>query len=963
MISVTCIYIHKQWDSIIKAREKGGERIWSNGMHGNHHQFLSVSPEIMKSHYFEMKKKTREIYRTSSSSALCYYLVMEVQLKLAILLFFLNTAATQQRPPLSSHSELSALLDLRSSLGIRAKYWPKKPDPCSVWTGIECQNGRVTGISLSGLRRTQVSKLNPQFAVDSLSSFSLLETFNSTGFALPGSIPDWLGWNLSALQVLDLRFSSIVGTIPESLGSMSRLNFMYLSGNSLTGNIPASLGQLSSLSVIDLSQNLFTGSIPSSLSSLTNLTKLDLSSNYLSGPVLTDFGSLSSLEFLNLSNNSLTGSIPAQLGNLFRLVEVDLGFNSLSGPLPGNFGRLGSLRKLIVGNNDLEGQLTGNLFFNLTQLQYVVLSWNHFVGHLPSFSWSNHQLRYFDVSGNNFTGVFPNLTAFFNVTDVLFNLSNNLFYGSLNSPVGKFRLVDLSNNYFQGSAPNDTGRSITISGNCFLSVPEQRSSEDCRMFYGQRGLTFDHVEPPLLETPKNKNRLAYVMVGVFGGLGFIVILVLVLVLLLKTRDNRNTEQRGTANVRPHPEGGSIEPPKVSINFSGPGESFTYKQMLQATSDFSDTNLIKHGHSGDLFRGTLEGGFPVVIKRVDLRSFTKESYMLELDLFNKFSHTRLIPLLGHCLDHEYENLLVYKYMPNGDLSNSLHRSIILEDDSLQSLDWITRLKIAIGAAEGLCYLHHECNPPLVHRDIKASSILLDDKYEVRLGSLSEVRAQGGDNHQNVITRLLRIPQTNEQGASGSSSATCAGDVYCFGKVLLELVTGKLGISETDDASTKEWLEQKLPFIGIYEKEQVAKIVDQSLIIDEDLLEEVWAVAIVAKSCLNPKASRRPLMRHILRALENPYKVVREETFSSARTSSRRSWSATLFGSWRHSSSGSANAPGQTSRDIITGLKQFGRVGSESSGIHEFSSSRKRLSSEIFPEPMEMQDVERQDENHR
>ncbi|WJZ97009.1 hypothetical protein VitviT2T_015644 [Vitis vinifera] len=122
-----------------------------------------------------------------------------------------------------------------------------------------------------------------------------------------------------------------------------------------------------------------------------------------------------------------------------------------------------------------------------------------------------------------------------------------------------------------------------------------------------------------------------------------------------------------------------------------------------------------------------------------------------------SHMRLVPLLGHCLEHDSEKLLVYKYMPNGDLSNSLYRVTNLEDDNLQSLDWITRLKIAIEAVEGLSYLHHECSPPLVHRDVQASSILLDDKFEVRLGSLSEVCAQEGDSHQNVITKLLRKPQ--------------------------------------------------------------------------------------------------------------------------------------------------------------------------------------------------------------
>ncbi|KAL1813077.1 hypothetical protein DCAR_0625359 [Daucus carota subsp. sativus] len=892
-------------------------------------------------------------------STALFHSLLVMELNVLLLLFFFNSVMTQS---LSSHSEHSALFQLRSSLGIKAKYWPRKTDPCSRWVGIHCQNGRVTGINLSELKRTRASQLSPQFAVDALSSFSHLVLLNTTGFKLPGSIPEWFGFNLTTIEVLDLRFSSIVGSIPQSFGSLYRLSFICLSGNSLTGNIPASLGQLSELLVMDLSDNLLTGTIPFGAPSFNKITKIDLSSNFLSGPIPPGFGSLSGLESLKLSNNSFTGSIPAQLGNLSKLVELDLGFNFLSGLLPRSFGRLESLRKLVIANNGLDGQLPGNLFANLTQLQYVVLSQNHFDGIVPRFSMPS-QLRHFDVSGNNFTGYLVNVTAIFGIPDRLFNLSNNHIYGNLTSSIGKFGILDLSNNYLQGAAPNESGSNIIVSGNCFLSLPGQRSSKDCKMFYAHRGLYASNdiglhpVGLSLHRTPRRKHRLTYVLVGVFGGLGFIVVLALVLVVLLKVCGKRNIEQRGTSNVSPAPEVGNVQPPKAST-FSCPGELFTYKQILQATKDFSDTNFIKHGHSGDLFRGTLEGGFAVVIKKVDVCSFPKESYTLELEFFNKFSHTRLVPLLGYCLEQEDEKFFVYKHMPNGDLSKCLYRPIGLKDASIHSLDWITRLKIAIGAAEGLSYLHHECNPPLVHRNVKATSILLDDKYEVRLGSLSEVRSQGGENHHNMITRLLRI-QSGEQGASGPCT-TSACDVYCFGKVLLELVTGKHGISETDDASTKEWLEHNLSYISIYDKDQVAKIIDPSLIIDDDLLEEVWAVAIVAKSCLNPKASRRPLMRHILRALENPFKVVREEHFSSARTtSSRRSWSATFFGSWRHSSSGS----NQANRDIISALKQSGRVGSQSSGMHESSSSRKRLSSEIFPEPMEMQDVERQDNVHR
>ncbi|KAL6960295.1 hypothetical protein U1Q18_005821 [Sarracenia purpurea var. burkii] len=887
-----------------------------------------------------------------------------VQLKVALVLLFINSVQTQQLVPLSSDTERSALLDLRSSLGLRAKDWARRGEPCS-WTGVNCRNGRVVGINVSGLRRTRVGRQNPRFAVDSLVNFTLLTTFNSSGFPLPGTIPDWFGRSLSALQVLDLRSCSINGPIPPSLGNLSGLNYLYLSDNLISGAIPSTLGGLSSLSVLNLSRNFLIGPIPPSFSALGNLSSLDLSSNFLSGPIPPGLGSLSVLQFLNLQNNILSASIPVQLGNLSQLIELDLSYNGLSGSLPEDLRRLKSLQKILIGNNSLGGNLSNGLFPNLTRLQNIVLSWNNFDGDLPNVLWSMPQLLFLDVSGNNFTGVLPNLTALFNATGAIFNLSNNMFLGTLNSFVPNFRFIDLSNNYYQGPAPSYTRTNVT--GNCLQNSPNQRSLQDCDVFYAKRGLTFDNDRaadptPPPLPGPASNSRkqVTYIMIGLFGGLGFIAILVLVLVLLLKTCNKENTVQR-SASIGPVP-GGSSPPPKTSINFSGLGESFGYEQMLQATGNFSNTNLIKHGHSGDLFRGKMEGGFLVVIKRVDLRSSKKESYMMELEFFSKASHTRLVPLLGHCLEHENEKLLVYKYLPHQDLASSLYKATKLEDDnSLQSLDWITRLKIAIGVAEGLSYLHHECSPPIVHRDVQASSILLDDKYEVRLGSLGEARVQGGNNHQNVITRLLRMPQMSEQG-SGSSSATCAYDVYCFGKVLLELVTGKLGISKSDDANTKEWLDQNLPYISIHDKELLTKIVDQSLIVDEDLLEEVWAMAIVAKSCLNPKPSKRPQMRHILIALENPLKVVREDGSSSGRlrgtTSSRRSWTAAFFGSWRHSSSESTIVPGQTNREGISGLRNPGRVSSQGSVGNELSSSHKRFSNEIFPEPVDMQDIERQ-----
>ncbi|KAM3287616.1 putative LRR receptor-like serine/threonine-protein kinase [Capsicum chacoense] len=730
--------------------------------------------------------------------------------------------------------ERLALLQLRSSLGLRAKEWPIKGTPCLNWRGITCKNGRVTQINISGFKRTRTGSQNPQFLVDALQNLTLLESFNASNFALPGSVPEWFGISLESLQVLDLRFCSITGAIPSTLGNLSSLAVLYISSNGLSGMVSSSLSRLESLSVLDLSHNSLVGSIPASFGSLGNLTFLDISSNLLSGVI---------------------------------------------------------------------SPVIGNVAFK--KLKFL-------------------------------------------------NLSQNMFYGNLPPVIRRFSFLDLSDNYFQGKVPEHYGQSnVFFNRNCLQRLESQRDISECASFYDEHGLLFDNfAEPNAMELPapnksdKTSRKNVIISAAVLGGVGIIAIVIIFVLLLICCCKRGWTNQRVTG-VEPVPISASPPPPPgASLKFSSLGVAFSYLQILQTTGDFSDANLIKHGHSGDIFHGILEDGIHVVVKRIDSSTVKRKAYNLELDFFSKVSHSRLVPLLGHCLESENEKFLVYKYMPNGDLASSLFRKKNTDDDSLQSLDWITRLKIAVGAAEGLSYLHHECNPPLVHRDVQASSILLDDKFEVRFGSLNEVCAQEGDTHQNRISRLLRLPQTSGQGASGMPSATCAYDVYCFGKVLLELVTGKLGTIASSDATMKEWLDKTLPCISIYDKELVTNIIDPSLIIDDDFLDEVWAMSVVARSCLNPKPSRRPLMRYILKALENPLKIVREEHTSSEglrATSPRRSWNATLIESWRHSFSDVVTLPAIAPANKVEGATSFKKLattGSQGSGqiaegAHSFS----------------------------
>ncbi|OAY69648.1 putative LRR receptor-like serine/threonine-protein kinase [Ananas comosus] len=717
-------------------------------------------------------------------------------------------APTSGQKRLSSVADFAGLYALRGSLGLRARDWPRHADPCASWTGVGCDRaGRVVSLNLSGLRRTRLGRLSARFAVDGLRNLSRLAAFNSTGFALPGPIPAWLGPALApSLSLLDLSSSSVSGPLPPSLSALSLLQTLTLAHNNLSGPIPQTLwsSPLPHLRLLDLSDNNLTGSLPPNL----NLTL-----------TLANAGAV-----LNLSDNFYYSSIPAGFRRLFSL----------------------------------------------------------------------------------------------------------------------FSSVDISGNYFDGAFPIGTdSKNVSFRSNCFIGAPDQRSLADCEKFYADRGIPFTGPPAappaaPLLPPPppppgssskKHHKKLKYILIGVAGG-----VLVLLLVIsavavaccCVKFGARKTGQGEGgggeaaVAPSGPEPPGGNggnsggARPGAVSVNLAAVGDKFTYDQLVRATLQFDSANLIKHGHSCDLYSGFLENGDRVVVKRIDVRAARKESYMAELDLFSKGLHPRLVPFLGHCLDDGNEKFLV---------------------------------------------------------DVQASSILLDDKFEVRLGSLSGVCPQEGESHQSVITKLLRLSPVPEQSTSGSPPPTWAYDVYCFGKVLLELVTGKFGISasKSDDAATNEWLGRILPYVNINEKELITKIIDPSLIVDEDHLEEVWAVSIVAMSCLNPKPSKRPPVKYILKALENPLKVVREDNNNSssgrlrggaAASSSRGSWNIAFLGSWRRSSSdvAAATAAAGSSREDHRRLKRSGTMVSQGSNGGEHSLSQRRQSKEIFPDPAGLSDIE-------
>eukprot|EP00762_Andalucia_godoyi_P007138 ANDGO_01823.mRNA.1 putative leucine-rich repeat receptor-like protein kinase At1g35710 len=246
---------------------------------------------------------------------------------------------------------------------------------------------------------------------------------------LNGSIPESLG-TLSKLQQLDLSLNLLTGSIPESLGTLSQLQYLDLNSNQLEGSIPSLLGKFSLLQYLDLSSNQLTGSIPQSLGNLSQLQNLDLYSNELTGAIPSSLSNLSQLLFLTLFSNQLTGSIPASLGNLSQLRLLSLYSNQLTGSIPPSLGNLSQLLLLDLSCNQLTGLIPPSLG-NLPQLQELGLYANQLTGSIPSSLGGLSQLRYLDLSSNRLSGTIPSSLGSLSLLEILL-LNNNRLSGEVN---------------------------------------------------------------------------------------------------------------------------------------------------------------------------------------------------------------------------------------------------------------------------------------------------------------------------------------------------------------------------------------------------------------------------------------------------------------------------------------------------------------------------------------------------
>jgi len=588
-------------------------------------------------------------------------------------------------------------------------WWGAHNNHSSRCNGItwNADHGYVTEIYLANVYLGTNLKLN-------FSSLQNLARLDLVGTALQGSIPPEIG-TLSKLTYLDLSYNNLQGSIPPEIGTLSELTYLYLKNNNLQGSIPIEIGMLSKLTYLELSYNILTGVLPHSLTNLTQLEWFDISYNQITGPIPAYLWLFTNLTHLAMHGNQINGFISQKLGNLKNLVRLDLGHNNFVGPIPSSLWLLTNLTYMDISENQINGSisveignsksltylnlqannLTGTIPTRLTEchrLTELLLSHNYINGSIPPKMSDLHSLNYINFSRNFISGEIP-----FELGDMplsLLDLSYNKLTGLIPSPFPAVRQLNLSYNSLKGQIPN---------GYVLYHTSET--------LIGNNDLYGDTMDLPHL--PRNRSIVTKIKLFV-PIIIFLEFLVLGGLLFWKCKVKKTQfESRETKN-------GNL----FSIwNYDG---HIAYEDIIEATEDFNIKYCIGTGVYGSVYKTELPCGKVVALKklhRLEAENPTFDmSFRNEVKVLTEIRHRNIIKLHGFCL-HKRCMFLVYEYMERGSLFYVLNNDV-----EAMELDWRKRVNIIKDTAHALSYMHHECIPAIVHRDITSNNILLNSKLE-------------------------------------------------------------------------------------------------------------------------------------------------------------------------------------------------------------------------------------------
>ncbi|XP_020160241.1 phytosulfokine receptor 1 [Aegilops tauschii subsp. strangulata] len=697
---------------------------------------------------------------------------------------------------------------------------------------------------------------------------------------------------MTQLSSLDLGTNKFIGTI-DSLSDCHHLRSLNLGTNNLSGEIPADFRKLQFLSYISLSNNSFTN-VSSALSVLQDcpsLTSLVLTKNFHDGKAwpMTGIHGFHKIQVFAIANSHLSGAIPPWLANFRELKVLDLSWNQLSGDIPAWIGDLEFLFYVDLSNNSLTGvipnsfsSMKGLLTFNSSQqstetdyfpffikrnktgkgLQYkqvssfppsLILSHNKLIGAiLPGFG-SLKNLYVLDLSNNNISGIIPDELSGMSSLESL-DLSHNNLTGSIPYSLTKLNFLSsfsVAYNNLMGTVPL-RGQFSTFTGSDYEGNPNL-----CGTRFGLSPCQSNHA--PIISATgnrKNKGLILGIIIGI--AIGAAMVLSVAVVLALK-RSFRRQDHIVKAVVDTN-VAFELAPASLVLLFQNEDndKALTISDILKSTNYFDQANIIGCGGFGLVYKGTLPDGAKIAIKRLsgDFGQMERE-FKAEVETLSKAKHPNLVLLQGYCRNGS-DRLLIYSYMANGSLDHWLHE----KPDGPSRLNWQRRLQIAKGAARGLAYLHLSCEPHILHRDIKSSNILLDENFEAQLADFGLARLICPyDTHvtTDLVGTLGYIPPEYGQ----SSVATFKGDVYSFGIVLLELLTGKRPVDMCKRKGARELVSWVMDMKGEHRE---ADVLDRAMY-DKKFEMQMMKMIDFACLCISESPKLRPLTHELVLWLDN------------------------------------------------------------------------------------------------
>ncbi|XP_051148767.1 protein NSP-INTERACTING KINASE 2-like [Andrographis paniculata] len=492
---------------------------------------------------------------------------------------------------------------------------------------------------------------------------------------------------------------------------------------------------------------------------------------------------------------------------------------------------------LAIQSQGLTGTISSGIG-NLTQLKSLLLQGNKISGHIPPELGSLPELGEIDLSDNLLTGEIPSSLSHLENLRYL-RLNNNSLTGAIPMALcnlTRLSFLDVAYNNLQGPVPRILAKRFNVLGNPMICSSGNESG--CN---GNSSLSLDNAQNP---KASRKQASRDVALATASSLGCISMLILGLGFLLCWKNKhskqiffdfaeQNGEEMCPGNLR----------------------RFELVELQRATNNFSKRNIIGKGGFGHVYKGCLQDGTAVAVKRMkDLGSTDGEiQFKTEVEIVSLAVHRNLLGLHGLCVTPT-ERLLVYPYMSNGNIASRLKAK--------PSLDWATRKRIAVGTARGLLYLHEQCDPKIIHRDVKAANILLDKCGEAVLGDFGLAKLlDRQDSHFTTAVRGTVGHIAPEYLCTGQSSEKT--DVFGFGILLVELITGQTALEFSKSTNQKgsmiDWVkkidrDKKLDFLVDKELENEYNRVE---------LEEMVKVAIL---CTQYLPRRRPMMAEVVRMLE-------------------------------------------------------------------------------------------------